>query len=449
MYKREKKIVKERLNTNTSKISFTTDLWTSPNNLPFMAITAHYIDDTWKIHAELIDFICLLGKHSGNRIVEQFKTVIKDEYQIVNEGGINVDNATSNDKFIQIYADEHGFSKEWHLRCFAHVLNLCVKRVVEILLKDQLVKLREGIKSVKASPQRLQRLEEICTILKLKYLIPELDVATRFNSTCNMIGKSLRLKPALKIIFEEFEKHSKRDEQYVLTEAEWDDLETINEFLLPFAEATEMISGEKYVTMSLIVPLYDKLMSHCESFLAKCTEESDLSRGVKACFEKLKEYHKKLSIVYTFATILDPRFNLSYFETRDPSCDLVDIKCSLIEEFELKYKQGQEQQKRIEKDSSLVASLFREDSHCENEIESYVKERRIAKQQDPLSYWSTNSTKYPCLAQMARDYLAAQGTAIASERMFSSGKHTISDTRCSLTSETIRALQCLKSWIKK
>jgi hypothetical protein len=59
-----------------------------------------------------------------------------------------------------------------------------------------------------------------------------------------------------------------------------------------------------------------------------------------------------------------------------------------------------------------------------------------------------NSKKYPNLSRMARDYLAIPGTSASSERLFSSGKLTISETRSRLSASTIQACQCLQSWFK-
>ena len=67
---------------------------------------------------------------------------------------------------------------------------------------------------------------------------------------------------------------------------------------------------------------------------------------------------------------------------------------------------------------------------------------------DVLAWWKCKSKKYPNLSRMARDYLAIPATSTSSERLFSSGKHMISDTRNSLSPSTIQACQCLKSWIK-
>jgi hypothetical protein len=35
------------MKNNSSKVSFTTDCWTSPNNIAFMGVTVHYIDENW------------------------------------------------------------------------------------------------------------------------------------------------------------------------------------------------------------------------------------------------------------------------------------------------------------------------------------------------------------------------------------------------------------------
>ena len=43
----KKEEMKNLLDTIDSKVSFTTDCWTSPNNLAFMGITAHFIDKEW------------------------------------------------------------------------------------------------------------------------------------------------------------------------------------------------------------------------------------------------------------------------------------------------------------------------------------------------------------------------------------------------------------------
>ncbi len=49
------------MKNNSSKVSFTTDCWTSPNNIAFMGVTVHYIDEHWIMQSKTLDFFALSG----------------------------------------------------------------------------------------------------------------------------------------------------------------------------------------------------------------------------------------------------------------------------------------------------------------------------------------------------------------------------------------------------
>ena len=87
---------------------------------------------------------------------------------------------------------------------------------------------------------------------------------------------------------------------------------------------------------------------------------------------------------------------------------------------------------------------------AKNEFELYCTDDEPSGNEikDVLAWWKGKSKKYPNLLRMARDYLSIPATSTSSERLFSSGKHMISDTRNSPSPSTIQECQCLKSWIK-
>nr|CAI5822390.1 unnamed protein product [Callosobruchus analis] len=60
--------------------------------------------------------------------------------------------------------------------------------------------------------------------------------------------------------------------------------------------------------------------------------------------------------------------------------------------------------------------------------------------EDPLLWWKLNETRFPYLALLARKYLAAQGTGVPPERVFSRGGLIVEDSRTSLTSEHVEQL---------
>ncbi|CAG8447903.1 3561_t:CDS:2, partial [Gigaspora rosea] len=52
----------------SSKLFFTLDLWTSPNNKSYISDMAHYIDENWALKEITIDFGLLSRKHDGVNI---------------------------------------------------------------------------------------------------------------------------------------------------------------------------------------------------------------------------------------------------------------------------------------------------------------------------------------------------------------------------------------------
>ena len=60
----------------------------------------------------------------------------------------------------------------------------------------------------------------------------------------------------------------------------------------------------------------------------------------------------------------------------------------------------------------------------------------------------TYAVHFPVLARIARDILAIPGVSISVERLFSSSKHTLSDSRSSLSAESASKTVVAKEWLK-
>ena len=61
-----------------SKVSFTTDCWTSPNNIAFMGVTAHFIDQDWQLQEYTLAFKPLTGSHSCSNLHKAFVAILED-----------------------------------------------------------------------------------------------------------------------------------------------------------------------------------------------------------------------------------------------------------------------------------------------------------------------------------------------------------------------------------
>jgi hypothetical protein len=81
------------------KISFTTDVWSDPNQRGFMAITAHWVEGIeeelptgtkrrFTLRADLIGFRQLPGRHTGQHLAYCFMSII-DQFNIANKVSCN------------------------------------------------------------------------------------------------------------------------------------------------------------------------------------------------------------------------------------------------------------------------------------------------------------------------------------------------------------------------
>ena len=67
---------------------------------------------------------------------------------------------------------------------------------------------------------------------------------------------------------------------------------------------------------------------------------------------------------------------------------------------------------------------------------------------DPLVWWRQNATRYPCLASLARKYLAIPATSVPAERAFSLKGYLVNEKRASLLPETVNVLSFLGANLK-
>jgi hypothetical protein len=107
---------------------------------------------------------------------------------------------------------------------------------------------------------------------------------------------------------------------YIITDDNWNRLELVKGFLELFKETTVMMSGFKYSTLSATIPLYNELITHTEEYLEleESTVSNDfLKKTVEDCNRKLLEYYNKINNTCLIATILNPRFKMSYYEQNE------------------------------------------------------------------------------------------------------------------------------------
>lgn len=201
-YEVYKKLAVNEISSIKSKISFSTDLWTSDSGMPFMTVIAHYINDSWELKTLTLDFILVKGSHTGQRITDAFDEV-RAAYKIGMDrhGWITLDNASNNDKFIEVYKQKHGLTSDIQVRCFCHCENLSAQASIGVFY-DQIDVLRNAVKFIRCSNNAMERLEAHFASNNEEgsnFVKPILDVRTRWGSTHDMLKTALQLKNPISV----------------------------------------------------------------------------------------------------------------------------------------------------------------------------------------------------------------------------------------------------------
>jgi hypothetical protein len=350
-----------------SKISFTMDGWTSPNNLSIEAITAHYIDENWN-RKSVILAIREMKSSTGVELANLFKKVMK-EYNIDQSKilAITMDNASANNSMIeevnlsqqdsfqsinnnnfdnnenisQLY--ESSNFNATRVRCFAHIINLVCKEALKLnqrtnvtdnsqLVDAPLTKLRNIIKYVKDSPQRSFNFRSLQNNGR-DPLNLQLDCATRWNSTYEMLERALLLKETI-IRFCSLSEYKNDLKNHQLTiNNGWKQLQLLAEFLQMFKLVSDQISGEKYTTISRILPFYTFLFEELRTWSNNSKSIGAFIHQVNQARSKLREYFQKNCNCISFATILDPRYNFSFLDSIEQHSGKSLIKNQLLDEM--------------------------------------------------------------------------------------------------------------------
>jgi len=224
-----------------------------------LAVTAHWTDENYNARSILLAIREIKGEHTGENISVAVYAVVK-EFDFIDRIGYFIgDNATNNDTALKALdrrvREGGGFGIEYHesrLRCFGHIMNLVVKRLLfgpklselETELgrdlspekKAEIMKIKwrafgglgkchNVIKYIRHSPQRRQvflelRLEELEAEVAR---IPVMDNDTRWGSVMEMIEKALKQRFRIDA-YCRFVPELAEDQ---LTERDWNDLQMV------------------------------------------------------------------------------------------------------------------------------------------------------------------------------------------------------------------------------
>nr|GMD47281.1 zinc finger BED domain-containing protein RICESLEEPER 2-like [Ipomoea batatas] len=483
IYFQEKEKLKQVLANIKNRICLTSDVWTACTSEGYICLTGHFVDENWKLNSKILCFAKMPLPHTGVELAAKI-------YQFLKEWGIErkvfsltLDNASCNDTMQEIVKEQLTLNESllcdgefFHIRCSAHILNLIVQEGLKVVT-SALHKIRESVKYVKGSEGRMKKFEEcigavgnIDTSIGLR-----LDVVTRWNSTYLMLDSAIKYKRAFASL-----QLNDRHYKFCPSNEEWKRGEKICEFLEPFYEVTNLISGSSYPTSNLYFMQVWKIESMLKDNLHN--EDVLICDMCKKMFEKFDKYWSEYSIVLAFGAIFYPRIKLVtlehlYEELENDTIKVQDmisrVKTKLNKLFSAyadvvtpcpsqpRFSQVSSSSMQREgvgksKGKRAFEAIKKYDSQSvktigKSELDIYLEEPKLEyayyEDLNILDYWKERMHRYPALALMARDVLAIPITTVASESAFSIGARVLTKYRSCTLPEKVQALICTRNWL--
>ena len=339
--------------------------------------------------------------------------------------------------------------KNKQLPCFAHTINLIAQKVCESENPAKLISaVKEIVRFFKHSVGASDYLRKNSN-LKLIQSVP-----TRWNSTFYMLERFLNLSDTVSTILLKFPNSPR-----MLTAAELQTAKEITSILKPLESVTKEVSGDTYITGSMVIPLQNCM----EKQLTELVPFTDIGQQLKQ--ETLVEISKRFggiegNSLLSISTLLDPRFKKLHF--KNPlrlSQNIAKIK-HLIKESTP--NEGKETQETLPEDldsrenepniwiyhNKLAADSRKNKTESNgnfDEFDHYIRQPTADQKVNPLAFWLSNKSLYPILSEIALEYLVITATSVPSERLFSRAGYILDPARNRLSSDRFEKLLFLNS----
>ena len=451
-----------------------------------MGLTCHFIDEFYCLHKRVIAFRVFDDPHTARNIARIIYNILT-EYRLVQRVfSISFDNASANTASISdltTYCRPQIGGKFFHIRCAAHILNLCVQDGLQYI--SEVVKpIRFILKYLWSHPTVRKEWARFC---KQNGAHPKRfprDVCHRWNSTYEMISESYDYRDLLSSFASQ---HIPDADVFGET---WVIANDVMDVFKVFNDATYTFSHVYKPTSNLFCYTALNIAGALDSGL----KVPNIVDAVMAMRTKWLAYYKVIPDVFLVAFVFDPRYKLtglqdlleSYFpllglEEDDPLCDVDAIVLKVrrtLEELFNHYSslEGGNDDAPLPPAPSSSArkgkSIFASAIFCSkrartsgsggssmsssgSELDKYLTTFHEFSQDDlddeeynVLQWWSKPDRQgtYRILSKIARQILAVPASTVAIEQTFSQGGQILDPKRSNLMPETLEALVCVNDW---
>ncbi|KAH9367766.1 hypothetical protein HPB48_014051 [Haemaphysalis longicornis] len=421
-------------------------MWTSRSNESYTSLTCHYLTANFELRAFALSNTLMTESHTACNILAHLQEMMAAWELPLDQLPIYFasDNARNFRAALRCLLCTP-------LQCLGHTLQLAIKDSREVTpgVPETLKKCQAIVGHYKHSAKATASLQDCQELPTLKLIQ---DVETRWNSEHDMLPRLLQLRAAVCL-----ELATSDTTIASLTPQERRTVEGLVKALAPVASATKDLSGQKYATLSAVIPF----LYGTEMVLKDCIAADDVTslfakNMLKAMKTRFVGYSEQKE--YVMATACDPRFKNIFFREAAQEMVLMEFAQSELERSapappapcdrpgpSTLVPSTTERATGIWDQIEKLAMSGQKQLHASSGIEEfwqYLREPTCGRNDDPLAYWQTSGKKkYPSVGTLAMKYLGIPATQVPSENRQSSARESGPRSTCSSSFFSMRTCE--------
>lgn len=468
IYETERVRTREILWEAKGRIAITADIWTSDDqNRGYVAVRAHFIDQSWTFQCRLLSFIHVPWPHTAQAISETLSSCLNEWNLGRRVSMVMADDCSTDDTVTGLLKQRLDTEQLLlggsllNMRCCAYVLSRIANSCLGVM-GGAVDRIRASVDFWTATTERDVVFADVARGLNVnldKKLT--LDRNNRWYSTLSMLNVAISYKQV-------FDHLRQIEEQYICAPDD-DDWKIAKEFcskLKLFSDIAELISEAKYVTANMYFPKICGIRMAMRRWPG-CEDEL-IGRMRNEIAELFEKYCVEVHDLMAVATVLDPRYKLELLQFYFPSIFGDEAYNEINRVRQLCYdliKQYQGPQSKVgamqpcggEEEGPDQLSSFDlyiafkfSSADVKSELDKYLDEPVIprAVDFDIIDWWKIMGKRFPTLQMLARDILAVPVSRVVSESAFSIAGRVLSPQRSNLLPDTLEALMCSQDWLR-
>ncbi|KAI3866632.1 hypothetical protein MKW92_027586 [Papaver armeniacum] len=453
VFKSTREDVKASLELVSSKISLTLEFWTSYEQIFYMSVTGHWIDESWSLHKVLLDISRIPYSCAGADVYRAIVKVLK-MYNIGNKilscTHDSSQKATQACHTLKEYLDGQNSMAFCYIPCAARTLNLIIEDGLRNA-KPVISKIREFVLELNTSPAISSDFKQTASAYQEGSWEFPIDVSTRWSGSYAMLEIARKASKSMDAVIRKYA-DTLDGSCILLNPGEKVSVSIMHLFLEPFQKTANNICTSKIPTVGLVL----LFMDHVFDMISACRGSRNAPDWLKNCADDMaikgKIYNDQVYNLYTYmAVILDPRIKVGLIPERFKlESNLQEARDHFMRHYSITHfptpvngynpqeneDGGNWKRRRVDIPTST------------DELSQYLSEAPSPITTDILDWWKRNSSKYPRLSVMARDFLAVQSTSVSPDEAFTERGDEVDNQRFCLPCASTQPMLCMRAWIE-